>query len=131
GEQAAFHRVELRGRQRNTVKLFEQIGDAAALEHDAAPRDLRGMRRKDWGDRDASKQTQRFCSVGARFAQTPQRSAQAAALRWCGRIQQRGRAATLAVIGLSEVDKLEVERERARQLVSLSEIGGRGVRQPL
>ena len=34
----------------------EEVGDAAALEHDGAPRDLSGMRGKDGGDADFAEQ---------------------------------------------------------------------------
>ncbi len=38
------------------IQLFQQVGDAAALEHDAAARDLGGVRGEDRHDADAREQ---------------------------------------------------------------------------
>ena len=118
----------MRFRNGDAVELFEQIGDAAALEHDAAASDLGGVRGKDRRDADAAKKRVGFVGADARLAQAAKGAAQIAALDRAG-----GRSAfaelvretaALAMIGLGEVDELEVEAEGPRELVGGGKIEG-------
>ena len=72
--------LELRIGYGDAVELFEQVGDAAALEHDAAPGDLRRVRGEDRRDADAAEELMRLVGGGASLAKTAESSAQAAAL---------------------------------------------------
>jgi hypothetical protein len=103
---------------------FEEVGDAAALEHDGAARDLGGVGGEDWGDGDVIEQRAGLFGGDAGEAELAQRAAQRPALdgRVLGRelrvgFELAGEAAALAVVGLGEVDEFEVEAEGAGELV--------------
>jgi hypothetical protein len=101
----------------DAVELLEQVGDAAALEHDAAARDLGGVGGEDGRDADAGSlwsASERRWPASAQRRRVPRR------LPRCGTASSSsmaGEAAALAVVGLGEVDELEVEGEGARELV--------------
>ena len=64
----------------DAVELFEQVGDAAALEHDAAAGDLGGVRGEDGRDADAREQGEGLAGGDAGLAQAAEGSAKVAAL---------------------------------------------------
>ncbi len=71
----ALERFELRLGDRDAVELLQQIGDAAALEHDGAAGDLGGMRGEDRGDADACQVARELRSaVEAGLAQAAERA---------------------------------------------------------
>ena len=56
GDEVVLEGFELRLGDGDAVELLEEVGDAAALEHDAAAGDLGGVRGEDGGDADAAEQ---------------------------------------------------------------------------
>ena len=116
-EHLALQGLQLAFRYGDAVQRLEQLADAAALEHHAAPRHLCRVRREDGRDVDLPQQAQDGGAIMAGLAQPPDRAAQAAALRHRVRCQQRRKPAALAVVGFRQVDQLEVERERPRQAI--------------
>ncbi len=64
----------------DAVELLEQVGDAAAFEHDAAAGDLGGVRGEDGGDADAVQEGVNLFGGEIGFAETAECSAQVAAL---------------------------------------------------
>ncbi len=71
---------ELRFGNRDAVELFQQVGDAASFEHNAATSDLGRVRGEDGRDADAAKKCVGFVSGDAGLAQTAKGTAQIAAL---------------------------------------------------
>ena len=83
GDEVVLEGFELRFGDGDAVELFEEVGDAAALEHDAAAGDLGGVRGEDGGDADAAEKCEGFVGGGAGLAQAAEGSAQIAALTDC------------------------------------------------
>jgi len=104
GEQGVFEGFELGGREWNAVEFFEEVGDAAALEHDAAAGDLGGMCGEDGSDADVCEQAERGGAVYAGGAEAAEGAAERAALWGRVGVEERGAAAALAVVGFGEVD---------------------------
>ena len=112
---------------RDAVELLEEIGDAATLEHDGAAGDLGGVRGEDGRDADAAEQSEGLVAGVSGQAESTERSAKAAALG-CGFGRELGgETAAFAVIGLGEIDELEVEGEGAGEVVGAGEVSGEGV----
>ena len=119
--------ASLGGRSGELIELFEEVGDAAALEHHAAARDLGGVRGEDGDDADAREELECGVARVAGLAEAAEGALHAAALdcfelAHCVGIalvvdEHAGAAAAFAVIGLGEVDELEVEGEGACELV--------------
>ena len=84
GDEVVLEGFELRFGDGDAVELFEQIGDAAALEHDAAAGDLGGVRGEDGGDADATKKRVGLVGADAGLAQAAESAAQIAALDCAG-----------------------------------------------
>ena len=124
GEEVAFEGVELGGADGDAVELLEEVGDAAALEHDGAARDLGGMRGEDGGDTDAIEEAEDGGAVEPGLAKGGEGSAQAAALGRRVGAEVGGEASALAVVGLGEVDEFEVEGEGAGEAVGAVGVGG-------
>ena len=128
GDEVALQGFELRLGNGDAVELFEQVGDAAALEHDAAAGDLGRVRGEDGRDADAAKKRVGFVSGDAGLAQTAKRAAQIAALDGAvgGALlaELMREPAALAMVGFGQVDELEVEAEGARELVGGRKIEG-------
>jgi hypothetical protein len=104
--------------------LFEDVGDAAALEHDGTAGDLGGVRGEDGRDADFFEESVGFGGGDACFAEAAEGSAKIAALGWRVLVELGGETAALAVVGLGEVDELEVEAEGSGELVGGSQIVG-------
>ncbi len=108
--------------------MLQQIGDTAALEHDAAAGDFRGVRREDRIDADAAKESRCLFGSDSRLTHAAKRAAQVTALDTAGGrgvfAQLMGEPAAFTVVGLGEVDELEVEAERTCQLIRSGEIKG-------
>ncbi len=75
------------------------------------------MRGEDRRDADAPEKIVGLGGVDSGFAEAAEGSAQVAALRGGVLVELDGQAAALAVVGLGEIDELEIESERARELV--------------
>ncbi len=118
GDDILLQRFELGIGDGDAVELLQQVGDAAALEHDDAARDLGRVRGEDGRDADAGEQLAWPAS-----AEMPARRSWRSAPRReprCGSASGSscaGEAAALAVVGLGEIDELEVEAEGAGELV--------------
>jgi hypothetical protein len=108
--------------------LLEKIGDAAALEHDAAAGDLGWVSSEDWGDADSVQQSVNVFGGKTGFAETAKSSAQIAPLDRTGGtgvlIQLKGETATFAMVGFSKVNEFEVEAEGASELVGGGQVEG-------
>ena len=122
GEQGGFEHIELGRGQGDAVEAFEQVGDAAALEHDGAPGDFGGVRGEDGGDADAAEQLEGFGEGCAGGMQGAERAAKRAALDDVRFGERTGQAAAFAVVGFGKVDELEVEAEGARELVGADRV---------
>ena len=83
GGEVALEGVELGAGNGDSVELGEEVGDAAAFEHDAAAGDFRRVRGEDGADADLVEQVEGFGASGSGFAEAAEGSAEAAALR-CG-----------------------------------------------
>ncbi len=101
----------------DAVELLEQVGDAAALEHDGAAGDLGGVRGEDRHDADALEQGAGLAGGDAGELHLAERAAQGSALGLGVGVELAGEAAALAVVGFGEVDELEVKGEGAGELI--------------
>ncbi len=130
GDDVLLEGFELRFGNGDAVELLEQVGDAAALEHDDAARDFGGVRGEDGRDADALEQGAGLVGGEAGQLELAEGSAQRAALGFGRWVELAGEAAALAVVGFGEVDELEVEAKGAGQLVggSLVEAGDTALR---
>jgi hypothetical protein len=84
GDEVALKGFELRFGNGDAVELFEQVGDAAALEHDAAAGDLGGVCGEDGGHADAAKKRVSFVRCDAGLAQAAKGAAQITTLDGAG-----------------------------------------------
>jgi hypothetical protein len=89
------------------------------------------VRGEDGGDADAGEEREGVGAGEPCLAEAAQGAAEAAALRWGGGVEQGGAAAALAVVGLGEIDELEVEGEGAGEEVGGVGVGGDVVREGL
>ena len=101
----------------DAVDLHEQVGDSAALEHDRAASDLSGVRGEYWGDADALEQGASLVRGDPSELHLPKRAAQRPSLGFGRGVKLAGKTAALAVVGLGQVDELEVEGEGAGEMV--------------
>ncbi len=124
GEERCLQSIQLQRGHGNRIQPDEQVGDAAALEHDAAARHLGWMRSEHGRDADAAKQCQRLFPRNTRCAKATQGAAEAAALRHGRSMEQRRAPPTLAVICLGEIDEFEIKREGTRQEKRGARVGG-------
>ncbi len=124
GDEVAFEGFELRVGDGDAVELFEDVGDAAAFEHDAATGDLGGVRGEDWRDADFLEEIVGFGCGDAGFAEAAEGAAQVAALGRGVLVELGGETAALAVVGLGEVDELEVKTEGSGELVGSGGVVG-------
>ena len=127
GDEVVLEGFEVRLGDGDAVELFEEIGDAAALEHDGTARDFSGVRGEDGRDADFFEESVGFGGGDACFAKTAESSAEVAALGRGVLVELGGESATLAVVGFGEVDELEVEAEGTGELVGGGEVVGVGV----
>ena len=104
----------------DVIELLQQICDAMPFEHHHPPRHLGGVRRKDRSNGNVPEPIQGFFAGDACRPHRTQRSQQGTALRLSGKLQRE--SAALAVVGLGEVDELEVESKGSRQAVGLREV---------
>src|SRR6185437_15828253 len=117
GDEVALEGFEMGRRDGDAIELFEQVGDAAALEHDRAAGDFGGVRGEDGRDADAAEEVVGLGGVETGFAEAAEGSAEIATLRGGVLIELDGETATLAVIGFGEVDELEIESEGTGELI--------------
>ena len=112
----------------DAVELFEQVGDAAALEHNAAAGDLRRVRGEDGRDADETKKRAGMVGADAGLAHASEGPAQVATLYCACRgnalAKLMGETTAFAVIGLGQVDELEVEAEGPGELVGGGKVEG-------
>ena len=82
GDEVVLEGFELGLGDGDAVELFEEVGDAAALEHDAAAGDLGGVRGEDGGDADVAEEVVGVFGGDAGLAEAAEGSAEVAALGW-------------------------------------------------
>ena len=99
----------------NAVERLEKFADAAALEHDGAARRLSGVRRKDGNDEDAAQPVESLFRTNAHAAHLAECALERAALAAGLAAKTQRNAAALAMVGLGQVDELEVKGEGARE----------------
>jgi hypothetical protein len=97
----------------NAVERGEEVADAAALEHDGAARDFSGVGGEYGDDEDAAEPVEGLFDTDADAAHCGEGSGEGAALAAGFSAETQGDAAALAMVGLSEIDELEVEGEGA------------------
>ena len=119
-----LERIECSCGDGDAVDLLEKVRDAAALEHDAAASNLGGVGGEDGRDADPGEKRAGLRCVDAGELELAEGSAKTAALGNGGGIEGGGEPTALAVVGLREIDELEVEAEGACELVG----GGQVVR---
>jgi hypothetical protein len=124
GDEVVLEGFEVRLGDWDAVELLEEIGDAPALEHDGAAGDFCWVRGEDGRDTDATEEIIRFGGGEAGFAEAAEGSAEVAALRRNIFVELGGETAALAVVGLGEVDELEIEAESSGELVGGGEVVG-------
>ena len=137
GTNQVFKPPQLLLRDRNPVKAGEEVTDAAALGHDRAARHLSRVRGEDRDDMHTAQPVEGFFRADADTLHLAQGACERAALTAGLAAELQGNSPALAVVGLSQVDELEVEsegagkqdsaldRQRVHQLQRLGGVAGR------
>jgi hypothetical protein len=121
GGKVALESFQLGRGNRDAIKLLQQVRDAPPLEHDRAPCDLGRVRGEDRRDTDAAEKVVGPRSIETGLAKAAKRSAKIAALRGSVLVKLDGQPPPLAVVGLGEIDELEIKPEGAGKLIGSGE----------
>ena len=110
------------GGQRKAVEALQLLRDAASLQQDGLPRDLRGMCREHWSDGDLAERGDGVAGRDSRLFHAQQRAPKRTRERRMFAVQFARAAPALAMVGLGKIGEFEVSREGFCDLIGAGQI---------